>query len=80
MRRVTVEVDSPANSGEALTYNPGFAVKAARGVVETMRLLAPMFSAMLLAATLGVYYSLLDALGFPLPGSSPASCSWAWVP
>ncbi len=37
--RVTVEVDSPANSGEALTYNPGLAVKAARGVVETMRLL-----------------------------------------
>ena len=66
MRRVTVEVDSPANSGEALTYNPGFAVKAARGVVETMRLLAPMFSAMLLAATLSVYDLLLDALGFPL--------------
>lgn len=66
MRRVTVEVDSPANSGEALTYNPGFAVKAARGVVETMRLLAPMFSAMLLAATLSVYDLLLDVLGFPL--------------
>lgn len=66
MRRVAAQVDAPAESAEALTYNPGFKLKAARGIVETMRLLAPMFSAMLLAATLGSFYYLLGTVGFGL--------------
>ncbi len=48
MRRVTVEVDE----GGAKTYNPGLGVKAARGLVETARLLAPMSSGVLAALTL----------------------------
>ncbi|MDO5032277.1 Pls/PosA family non-ribosomal peptide synthetase [Corynebacterium sp.] len=64
MRRVEAHVDGV--EGESLTYNPGFKVKAARGVVETMRLLAPMTSAMLLAGTLGVLFLLVDALGLGL--------------
>ncbi|AGF73467.1 Pls/PosA family non-ribosomal peptide synthetase [Corynebacterium halotolerans] len=50
MRRVQVE----AAGGESLTYRPGTGVKIARGFIETMRLLAPMFSAMLLALALGL--------------------------
>ncbi|MGV3072772.1 Pls/PosA family non-ribosomal peptide synthetase [Corynebacterium phoceense] len=59
MRRVEAHVDG----GEALTYNPGLGVKIARGAVETLRLLAPMTSAMLLAAVLGGLLWLLDAYG-----------------
>ncbi|HHT31323.1 MAG TPA: amino acid adenylation protein, partial [Corynebacterium sp.] len=40
LRRVAVEVDG----GEDLTYRPGAGVKAARGAVETLRLLAPITS------------------------------------
>lgn len=61
MRRVEATVAGV--SGEDLTYNPGFGVKAARGVIETLRLLAPMTSMMLLAATLGTYVYLLSSLG-----------------
>ena len=43
LRRVAVEVDG----GEDLTYRPGFKVKAARGAVETLRLLAPITSLLL---------------------------------
>ncbi|WKD58172.1 Tyrocidine synthase 3 [Corynebacterium capitovis DSM 44611] len=60
MRRVEVE----APGGEALTYAPSASVKRKRGVIETMRLLAPMGNAMLAAAFLvGVHYALLN-LGF----------------
>ncbi len=46
-----VEVDS---EGDNRTYNPTFALKFARGVVETLRLLAPMVSTMLFVAVLAV--------------------------
>ncbi|WJY68821.1 Pls/PosA family non-ribosomal peptide synthetase [Corynebacterium auris] len=56
MRRVEVETDG----GEALTYRPSASVKRKRGVVETMRLLAPMGHAMIVAAFLvGVHYALV---------------------
>ena len=48
MRRVSVD----AGEGETTTYNPGFSLKFARGVVETLRLLAPMTSGVLAALTL----------------------------
>lgn len=44
LRRVAVEA-----SGESRTYNPGFGLKVARGFVETLRLLAPMTSAVIAA-------------------------------
>lgn len=47
LRRVEVE-----SEGDSRTYNPTFALKAARGLVETLRLLAPMVSAMLFVGTL----------------------------
>ncbi|QGU08338.1 Linear gramicidin synthase subunit D [Corynebacterium occultum] len=56
MRRVTVEADG----GDALTYNPGLRVKLTRGYIETLRLLAPMFSAMLLAFSLSLMQLLLQ--------------------
>ncbi|WP_288802156.1 Pls/PosA family non-ribosomal peptide synthetase [uncultured Corynebacterium sp.] len=46
-----IEVDS---EGDNRTYNPTFALKFARGVVETLRLLAPMVSTMLFVAVLAV--------------------------
>lgn len=61
MRRVEAHVDGL--SGEALTYHPGRRVKALRAVVETMRLLAPMTSAMLLAFALGLIYLAVSHLG-----------------
>ncbi|MGD7001482.1 Pls/PosA family non-ribosomal peptide synthetase [Corynebacterium halotolerans] len=59
MRRVTVEADG----GDSLTYNPGFGVKLARGYVETLRMLAPMVSAMLLALSLSLMQLLLREFG-----------------
>ena len=59
MRRVHVDVDG----GEALTYNPGVKVKFFRGFIETMRLLAPMTSAMLLAGVVGTLYWLIVTYG-----------------
>ncbi|MDO5512038.1 Pls/PosA family non-ribosomal peptide synthetase [Corynebacterium sp.] len=59
MRRVQVDVDG----GEALTYSPGAKVKFFRGFIETMRLLAPMTSAMLLAGVVGTLYWLATAYG-----------------
>lgn len=47
LRRVEVEA-----GGDSRTYNPSFGLKFARGVVETLRLLAPMTSAMIFAAVL----------------------------
>lgn len=44
LRRVAVEA-----GGESRTYNPGFGLKVARGIVETLRLLAPMTSAAIAA-------------------------------
>lgn len=44
LRRVAVEA-----GGDSRTYNPGFGLKVARGIVETLRLLAPMTSAMIAA-------------------------------
>ncbi|APT93290.1 amino acid adenylation protein [Corynebacterium phocae] len=57
MRRV--EVQTAGNDSQSLTYNPPLRLKAARGLVETMRLLAPMTSAMIMAATVGTMYYLL---------------------
>lgn len=45
LRRVAVDA-----GGSDRTYNPSFGLKCARGVVETLRLLAPMASAVLCAA------------------------------
>jgi len=59
MRRVQVE----AEGGEALTYHPGRRLKIYRSFIETMRLLAPMTSAMLLAGVLGVFMVLLTEVG-----------------
>lgn len=59
MRRVHVDADG----GEALTYNPGLKVKFFRGFIETMRLLAPMTSAMLLAGVVGTIYWLVVTFG-----------------
>ncbi len=59
MRRVHVDADG----GEALTYNPGLKVKFFRGFIETMRLLAPMTSAMLLAGVVGTIYWLVATYG-----------------
>lgn len=52
MRRVEASV----GEGDALTYRPGTKVKVARGVIETMRLLAPMSAAMLLAGALSAMH------------------------
>ncbi|AJE34114.1 hypothetical protein B842_11335 [Corynebacterium humireducens NBRC 106098 = DSM 45392] len=59
MRRVHVDADG----GEALTYNPGLKVKFFRGFIETMRLLATMTSAMLLAGVVGTIYWLVATYG-----------------
>ncbi len=59
MRRVHVDADG----GEALTYNPSRKMKFFRGFIETMRLLAPMTSAMLLAGVVGVIYWLVLTYG-----------------
>ena len=59
MRRVSVA----GEGGEARTYHPGVGLKIARGLVETLRLLAPMASAMLLALSLGVLQYLVLTVG-----------------
>ena len=57
MRRVEVT----AGEGEQRTYNPGFKLKALRGAVETLRLLAPMTSATLATVFLsGLQWLLLN--------------------
>lgn len=60
LRRVTVS----AGSGEDLTYNPGFGVKAARGLVETLRLLGPITSGLLFVAVLAALHTLWAVWGF----------------
>lgn len=62
MRRVRVE----SNGGEQRTYSPGTRVKVIRGVIETMRLLAPMASAMILAGVLAGLTALLHDGGLGL--------------
>src|SRR5699024_9324811 len=57
LRRVAVETEG----GEDRTYRPGFGVKAARGAVETLRLLAPMVSLALGVLVLSVMH--LAAVG-----------------
>ncbi|SES17195.1 Pls/PosA family non-ribosomal peptide synthetase [Corynebacterium cystitidis] len=59
MRRVEVE-DA---AGEARTYAPSLGLKFARGLVETMRLLAPMTFALIAAAIAGGFHYLLQAVG-----------------
>ncbi|WJZ18875.1 Pls/PosA family non-ribosomal peptide synthetase [Corynebacterium guangdongense] len=59
MRRVEVTADG----GEALTYAPGTRVKIARAFIETMRLLAPMTSAMILAGVVVTLLWLLTDFG-----------------
>ncbi|MEX3504599.1 Pls/PosA family non-ribosomal peptide synthetase [Corynebacterium sp. LK2510] len=60
MRRVEVE----AEGGEALTYRPSTSVKRKRGMIETMRLLAPMGHAMVTAAFIVGVHSALAYLGW----------------
>ena len=62
MRRVEASV----GEGESLTYNPPLRAKVARGVVETLRLLASAASAMLLAAVLSTMVVLLNSVGLGL--------------
>lgn len=59
MRRVTVA----PTSDEARTYKPGLRVKCARGVLETLRLLAPMTSATLGAGFLWTLHQLYISVG-----------------
>src|SRR5699024_10240098 len=59
MRRVEASV----GDGESLTYNPPLRAKVARGIVETLRLLASAASAMLLAAVLSTMLVLLNSVG-----------------
>ncbi len=64
MRRVQAQLESQsADAAESLTYAPGPRLKAARGLIETLRLLAPMTSAMLLAAVVGALVWLLRGFG-----------------
>lgn len=49
LRRVEVDAE-----GDSRTYNPTFALKFARGAVETLRLLAPMVSTIIFVAVLAV--------------------------
>lgn len=60
LRRAKIDTE-----GESRTYNPGFGVKAARGAVETLRLLAPMTSATIAAAVVFVlqYLVLVHGIG-----------------
>ncbi|MEJ5998864.1 Pls/PosA family non-ribosomal peptide synthetase [Corynebacterium sp. H130] len=60
LRRVAVT----AESGEDLTYNPGFKVKAARGFIETLRLLAPITSALIFVSVLAGMQFLWSYFGF----------------
>ncbi|WP_018024871.1 Pls/PosA family non-ribosomal peptide synthetase [Corynebacterium ulceribovis] len=56
LRRVEVATD-----GSDRTYQPGFGVKLARGFVETLRLLAPMVSALIAVAVFaGMQWLVLD--------------------
>ena len=59
MRRVVVA----AEGGDAATFQPTFAMKARRGFVETLRLLAPAVHGMLYALFALVVASVLDLLG-----------------
>ena len=60
MRRVEVA----AAGGESLTYRPGREVKRKRAFIETLRLLAPMGHAILVAAFLGLLHVSLVHLGW----------------
>lgn len=59
MRRVEAAV----GEGDTLTYRPGAGVKAARGLIETLRLLAPMSAATLFAGTLAVMHWIYSSAG-----------------
>nr|WP_120491736.1 Pls/PosA family non-ribosomal peptide synthetase [Corynebacterium lactis] len=76
LRRVT-SVDSDES---AQTYRPTFALKFARGVVETLRILAPMVSLALAVATLGAlqWVGVQVAAWFP-GGSATAGLVVAWA-
>ncbi|MEZ2122727.1 Pls/PosA family non-ribosomal peptide synthetase [Corynebacterium sp. CCM 9203] len=69
LRRVTVDA-----GGEARTYRPTGRLKRARGLVETMRLLAPMTSGVLVAGTLLALQWL-----YTRPGDSLAGAGLAWL-
>ncbi|GAB3945942.1 Pls/PosA family non-ribosomal peptide synthetase [Corynebacterium tapiri] len=59
MRRVA----NSAEDGETRTYSPTRSVKIMRGCIETLRLLAPMASAMILALCLGAAHYVHARLG-----------------
>ncbi|RRQ14934.1 Pls/PosA family non-ribosomal peptide synthetase [Corynebacterium bovis] len=65
-----VEVDT--GGSDERTYRPSFRLKAARGVVETLRLTAPMTSALIAAAVLAGLQWLLVAAGGGLGGAAVA--------
>ncbi|MCK7678582.1 amino acid adenylation domain-containing protein [Corynebacterium sp. CCM 9186] len=69
LRRVTVDA-----GGEARTYQPTARLKRARGLVETMRLLAPMTSGVLVAGTLLALQWL-----YTRPDSPVAGAVLAWL-
>ncbi|MDU0478988.1 amino acid adenylation domain-containing protein [Staphylococcus chromogenes] len=59
LRRVAASV----GGGEDRTYNPGFGVKFARGFVETLRLLAPITSALLFVGVLALLQAIAMRYG-----------------
>ncbi|MCX7541195.1 Pls/PosA family non-ribosomal peptide synthetase [Corynebacterium antarcticum] len=67
LRRVTVDA-----GGEARTYQPTARLKRARGLVETMRLLAPMTSGVLAAGTLLALQWLYTQPDAPFAGAALA--------
>ncbi|MEX3558595.1 MULTISPECIES: Pls/PosA family non-ribosomal peptide synthetase [unclassified Corynebacterium] len=86
MRRVEAHVEG--SSGESRTYRPGTGVKVARGLVETLRLLAPMASAMLAAGVLATLLWLLKTAnlgvaialcGLVLIAAGAVAVAIAWV-
>lgn len=58
LRRVEVTTD-----GDDRTYNPSRRLKVARGLIETLRLLAPMASAMIAAAVIASLQTTLTTYG-----------------
>ncbi|WIM67378.1 amino acid adenylation domain-containing protein [Corynebacterium breve] len=63
MRRVEVDADG----GEARTYSPSTGLKIARGLIETLRLLAPMTFTMITGGILAAMHYLLVSVGVWAP-------------
>ncbi|MHA2789874.1 Pls/PosA family non-ribosomal peptide synthetase [Corynebacterium sp. S7] len=63
MRRVEVDTED----GESRTYSPSLGLKIARGLIETLRLLAPITFAMIAAGILSAIHILLVEVGVWAP-------------